>query len=351
MINEILISELSSVGIRSDFRQTFSVIWDEILAKLDLIPVAYSQSEIDFQLAYLRGNGLCCQDISLILYHDNRPCGVWPLCYVTDEGRSMLNSYFEYGQYILPPLFVVSLADKTKKAMTKKCLNLVDKLCKSLHIKSWKSAESFIGEQSLSDWYEQSLRKNVTASLKYEVFVDLSLDMVKIKAKFRKSYKSLITKGMRIWKLGVMSEANPDLWESFRMLHLSTAGKVTRSIETWNLQYQAIVDGHAFLVYLHNDEEELVGGGYFAVTRDQGVYNVGVFKRALFDQPLGHVIQYRAIEEMKARGLHWYKIGLHRVSSQENETKKQLAISEFIQGFATHLFPQYNLEHNIETSS
>lgn len=348
MIDDIVCSSLAAAEIQTDYRQANSAGWDETLARLSFVPVAYSQSELNYQLAYLRGGGVECQDISLILYHDSRPCGIWPLCYVFHNGQAVLGSYADYGQLMLPPLFVSGLPDKTKKSITKKCLDFVEVMCRSLHIAQWKSAESYIGEMSLSDWYEQALQRGALASLRHELFVDLTLDMANIKAKFRKSYKSLITEGMRIWKVGVLSEANPELWESFRMLHKKVAGKVTRSIETWDVQYQAIVSGHAFLVHLHNDEGELVGGGYFAVTRDQGVYNVAAYDRTLFAQPLGHAVQYRAIEEMKVRGLRWYKIGLRSYSQDADITEKEVAISEFKQGFSTNLFPQYVLQYNVE---
>lgn len=351
MIDEILSSGLVAVGIRSDFRQANSAGWDETLARLNFAPVAYSQTELDYQLAYQRGGGAECKDISLILYHDNRPCGIWPLCYALHNGQAAFSNYLNSGQLILPPLFVAGLADKTKKSMTKKCLDLVEVMCKNLQIEKWQSDESYIEELGLSDWYEQSLQRGASASLGHEIFVDLLPDMANIKAKFRKSYKSLITEGMRIWKVGVLSEANPVLWESFRMLHQKVAGRATRSIETWDMQHQAIVSGQAFLVHLHNPEGEMVGGGYFAVTRDQGVYNVGAYDRTLFAQPVGHVVQYRAIEEMKARGLRWYKIGLRRYSQEDGVTEKQVAIGEFMQGFASHLFPKFVLQHHVESIS
>lgn len=350
MINDFVCSGLAAVGIRADFRQVDLASWDATLAQLDFIPVAYSHAEIDYQLAYLQG-GMECQDISLILYHDNRPCGIWPLFYVLHDGRAVLGSHLDYGKRMLPPLFAGGLANKTKKSMTKKCLDLVEVMCKNLCFGKWKSADSYIGEVGLSEWHEQSLQRGASVSLRYELFVDLTLDMTNIKAKFRKSYKSLIAEGMRIWKVGVLNEANPDLWESFRMLHQKVAGKVTRSIETWDLQHQAIASGQAFLVHLHNAEGELVGGGYFAVTRDQGVYNVGVYDRSLFNQPVGHVVQHRAIAEMKVRGLRWYKIGLRCYSQDDGVTEKEVSISEFKQGFATHLFPQYILRHSVESIS
>jgi len=347
MINNVVLACLEKVGIMATFRLANPGLWDETLSRLDFIPVAYSQAELDYQLAYIQGGGIECQDISLILYHDNRPCGIWPLYFALRNGQGE----FGGGQFMLPPLFVGGVADKSKKSLTKKCLDLVEAMCKDLHIGKWQSAESYIGDVGLSDWHEQALQRGASVSLRHELFVDLAPDIANIKAKFRKRYKSLITEGMRVWKVDVLKDANPELWESFRMLHQKVAGRVTRSIETWDMQYQAIVSGHAFLVHLHNAEGELVGGGYFAVTRDQGVYNVGAYDRTLFAQPLGHVVQYRAIEEMKARGLRWYKIGLRSYPQDDGVTEKDVTISEFKQGFATHLFPQFVLQHSVESVS
>jgi FemAB family protein len=343
MIDDVVFSGLAVVGIQAVFRQVNSMGWDETLTRLDFIPVDYSQSEIDYQLVYLQGSGVVCQDISLILYHDNRPCGIWPLCHALHDGQAVLSSYLNR---MLPPLFVSGLADKSKKSITKKCINLVELMCKKWRIEKWQSAESYIGEVGFSDWHEQSLQRGASASLRHELFVDLTLDMANIKAKFRKSYKSLIPEGMRIWKVGVLSEASPELWDSFRMLHLKVSGRATRTIETWDLQHQTIASGQAFLIYLHNVEGEMVGGGYFSVTRDQGAYNVGAYDRTLFAQPVGHVIQYLAIEEMKVRGLRWYKIGQRYYAQEDGVTEKQVTISEFMQGFNSHLLPKYILQHD-----
>jgi FemAB family protein len=349
MISEIVSSRLAALGVRSSFREASSEVWDKTLARLSFAPVPYSQHELNYQLAYIKGGGVECEDISLVLFHDNRPCGIWPLCYAQHKEGAVLSSYLHYGQLMLPPLFVAGLAEKTKKALTKRCIDLIEALCKDLHILEWHSAEPFNAEIGLSNWYEESLIRGGSSTLRHELFVDLSPSMIDIKSKFRKSYKSLVTEGMRIWQVGVLSDANTALWESFRILHQKIAGKTTRSLETWNLQYQAIVQNQAFLVHLHNAGGELVGGGYFSVTRDQGVYNVGAYDRTLFEQPLGHVVQYKAIEEMKARGVRWYKIGLRRYPSQEKDiTEKLIAIGDFMGGFSSHLFPKFVIRHNVE---
>ena len=66
---------------------------------------------------------------------------------------------------------------------------------------------------------------------------------------------------------------------------------------------------------------------------------------------LGHVVQYKAIEEMKVRGLRCYKIGLRCYPQDDGVTEKDITISEFKQGFSTHLFPQFVLQHIVESVS
>lgn len=92
----------------------------------------------------------------------------------------------------------------------------------------------------------------------------------------------------------------------------------------------------------------MVGGGFFQVTRDEGVYAVAAYDRALFDKPLGHAVQYRAVEEMKNRGIRWYKIGARPYpGDQPPPSAKELRIAEFKQGFASHIFPCYRLTSSI----
>ncbi len=93
---------------------------------------------------------------------------------------------------------------------------------------------------------------------------------------------------------------------------------------------------------------QMVGGGFFSTSRDEGQYSVGAYDRSLFDKPLGHVVQYRAIEEMRGRGIRWYKLGARPyLSDIPIPTDKEMSISDFKQGFASHIFPRYCLKHSI----
>jgi FemAB family protein len=341
-----LVNIMKMAGVHGICREDNHLAWDETLEALTHIPVSYSHAGIDYQLAYQRGNGGDWWDISIILHHDMRPCGVWPLSFSIKGSDVEITSQ---GLPVVPPLFVKELTNKARKNLVKGCLNLLREFCRACEVSKCEFAESFSGqsELGLSEWHIQCMSAGASINLRHELFVDLSLELAEIKARFRRSYKSLVVSGMRIWKTDVMTEANQELWDEFRQFHLRVAGRVTRSAETWELQYQAIVDGKAFLVYLRNDSGDMVGGGFFNITRDEGVYAVGVYDRALFDKPLGHVVQYRAIEEMKMRGLRWYRIGFRPFPSEQPEpTEKEVSIGAFKQGFASHLFLQYVFQQN-----
>ena len=107
----------------------------------------------------------------------------------------------------------------------------------------------------------------------------------------------------------------------------------------------AIESGNAFLIYLRDSSDRMMGGGFFEYTKDEAYYSVGAYDRNLFDKPIGHVVQNQAIIEMKKRNISWYKIGNRSfVGDSILPTDKEVSISEFKQGFCSDLFPKYLLK-------
>ena len=338
---------VAALGPRMVRRREQPALWSQTLDECAYIPVAYLHGAIEYQMAYQSGHGGEWWDMSLVLIHDLRPCGVWPLTFSIKDGAPAVTSY---GGPVLPPLFVDGFLEKSRKSLVKDCLDVLEQLCRAGGVSTCESAESFHGPSAtgVSDWHDQLMRRGALALLRHEMFVDLSLSLQELKSRFRKSYKSLVTSGTRMWQVHVTAGADPAVWNDFRELHRSVSGRVTRSAESWELQHQAIAAGQAFLVSLRDERGLLVGGGLFECTRDEGQYSVGAYDRDLFDKPLGHVVQYRAIEEMKARGLRWYKIGLRPYATDvPSPTEKELSIAEFKQGFAPVLLPRYIFRYGV----
>ena len=203
--------------------------------------------------------------------------------------------------------------------------------------------------QSLDDWHALLMMDGAESYPQYNLYLDLSLPLEKIKSLFRKSYKSLITAGEKLWKVEVLSDSiELNIWEEFRALHLLVSGRVTRSKQSWDLQYLSVKNGESFLVALRDDDNRMVGAGLFICSNDEGSYSVGAYDRSLFQKPLGHVVQYRAIQEMKARGCRWYSIGRRfYLNDTPTPTKKEISISHFKEGFSSHLIPTFSLVKNL----
>jgi|CXWL01.1.fsa_nt_gi FemAB family protein len=334
---------ISAANVRAEFRVDRQALWDATLEEMTYIPVAYTNASIDYQLAYQQGHGGEWWDISMIVFWDNKPSAIWPLSFSLKDGKGNLSSH---GLPVTPPQVAPAWPVTSRKRIAKSCLDLAEAIAKAAQLGVWSSAESFSESMGLSDWHTEAMARDAECAVRHELFLDLRSDMAEIKRNIRSSYKSLITGGMRIWSVGVLDSVDQAIWEEFRQLHLKVSGRKTRSDETWALQLGDIGQRHAFLVYLRNSNGEMVGGGLFNFTRDEGAYAVGVYDRSLFDKPLGHVVQYRAIEELKKRGVRWYKIGARPFRSETpTPTDKEVSIGEFKQGFASHAFPQFQLIH------
>jgi len=340
----LLAEILQACGVHGVLRGEAENLWTETERRLSYCPVSISAAMIDYMLTYWSADpGRIC-DLSLVLHHDSRPCGLWSLSmYQGPDGFRLGSS----GGSMEPPLFVKGLAEKSLNQLNARCLEVALRLADAYEIASWQTVESFSGSTGLSVWHERAMRAGASLRTQHDLYVDLSPEFADIKRTIRKSYKSLISTGEREWQVAVLDGPGEDVWDTYRLLHLEVAGRATRSLESWQVQYQAIQAGTAFLVYLRDQGGRMVGGGLFHFTHDEGVYAVGAYDRNLFAKPLGHVVQFRAIEELKRRGVRWYKIGARPYPSDNPvPTAKELAIADFKQGFSSHLFPRYFLDFN-----
>ena len=122
--------------------------------------------------------------------------------------------------------------------------------------------------------------------------------------------------------------------ERFRQLHIQVSGQETRSQETWDLQYEMVRHGEAFLV-LGELKGELVTAALFLLSPSSCFYGVSASNRALFDKPLSHVVLWNAILNAKNWGCSFFEMGKidypHQGVPVPNQ--KELSISTFKRGF------------------
>lgn len=338
---QAVLESLEASGLSVIFRINRPDLWQLVSEDLAYLPVAYSSPMIDYQISYFSGSGIDIYDISLVIFYNKRPCAIWPLSLSQLEVKKIGSN----GGPIMPPIFVNNTSSKVVKKITTLCLHFLDTFCRLNGVFDKVALESYESTEGISQWQNLIMSKGGRVKVRYELFTNMKPDLLVIKSNIRNSFKSLINVGERLWDVQIMTSPDSFTWETFRALHQRVAGRVTRSGDSWKKQIEAINSKAAFLVYINDKNTGLmVGGGFFYTTRDECLYAVGAYDRSLFHKPLGHVIQYRAMQEMKTRNIKWYKLGDRPYGLLADKSKsKETTIADFKQGFATHIFPCFEL--------
>ena len=333
-------------GLDIIFRADDTALWQTTYARLPFRAVNYLASALDYQLVYQRGHGGQWQEASCVLRWNNKAVAIWPLTISERDGVPVLSSQ---GMPVMPPLFVAECPAVTRKKYTADCLRIANRLASRLELSKWYSAPAFLDRADLDEWQLAAMGQGAQCAVRHELYVDLRLTLAEIKSGFRKSFRSLVSSGEKLWRVEILrAPGDAAVWDEFRRLHAEVAGRVTRSLESWQSQHAALAADEGFLVVLRAASGCMVGAGYFMCSADEGVYAVAAYDRSLFDKPLGHVVQYQAIQELQRRACRWYRIGTRCFPGDEpSPNAKELAIAAFKQGFASHAFPSFLLTHQV----
>ncbi len=315
--------------------------WDALVAASAYAPVSHTRHMVAYQHCYAAQSCIAFEDCSVAIRHAGQIVGVWPLNVHAGPGGPEIGSN---AGAVLPPLFAAHVGRKQRRAHIVALAETLGDLARHAGTEAWRSGESFAGECGCSEWHQFLMECGARADVGHEIYADLGRELADIKCTLRKSYKSLLTTAARHWRATVHRGACDDVFEEFRRLHLRVAGRATRSMETWERQMDALRENAAFLVSLHDEADTLVGAGLFHVSPHEALYAVGAYDRELFDKPLGHLVQWQAIQEMQRLGLRWYKLGARPYPGDAPAPNaKELSIAHFKQGFASHVFLHHHM--------
>lgn len=320
-------------------------LWEKVYSQLEYQSNEYKSSRIDLLNEFnLHGNDQY-HDLSLIIFSDTNPIALWPLTISVKDTLGQLSSQ---GSPLLAPIFKSNCPSKTIKKTLNKCLEFCTKINIDLSNLTWVSKSTFLNKNQIDNWHLLCLSNGSKSNIEYNLFVDLTKDIEQIRSCYRSSYKPLINKAEKLWDVQINgSSTKQSVWKEFRDLHLLVSGRITRSDKSWDLQYAELLKDEAFLVTLRDVSGVMIGGALFTFSLDEGRYDVGAYNRELFDKPLGHIAQHTAIKELKNKGIKLYKIGRRYFESDNPKpNSKEISISYFKEGFATHTFPDYVHENS-----
>lgn len=342
----------ASGGIRLIGHSSIQIEWEKILLDVSYLPIDYAPFYIDYQRAYL-ASSFNVHDMRMLILHDGKAIGIWPVSVIAKKENQEIVRLGSNAGDLLSPLLIdttpLSVKIKVNKILHKALISFAS----HLELPNIPYGE-LLGPISngLGAFHLEVARYANSANVSHFLYLDLSMSPEAIWANYRKSYKGLINKGAKFFSTSLMCEKDDVLWEEFRQLHIQVAGRETRSLESWTLQHKSIEERNAFLVYLRNETGEMIGGGFFQHTNTEVIYAVGAYDRNLFEYPLGHLVQHTAILEMKRRDLQWYRLGQkHYPWTLPKPSDKEIAISNFKEGFSTHQFVRIDVNESVEIQS
>lgn len=332
---------LEKIGLHAQFKENSAALWVDGLKKISHVPVHYLSHFVDYQSIVFKSKSDSLINISMIILNDNKPCGYWPLFYDPRSCEFVKSLNDQYGGIVLPPLFIDNLPKKTERRVINSCLTFLRHLKVACTGTVWRASE-LTASTTVSQWYQLCLENGATLDkVCYELYVDLSLPLDKIRSSIRKSYRPLVSSGLKNWNVSVMDSHCEDTWEKFRSLHRHVSGRVTRPIQSWELQHEAIKNGDAFLIHVNDSDGKMVGAGYFDMSAKEGNYSVATYDKNLSDQPLGHLVQYQAILTLKEKQKDLYYLGSRFfIADPPHVSEKQIDISSFKAGFSTFMAPR-----------
>lgn len=189
-----------------------------------------------------------------------------------------------------------------------------------------------------------SLQENDNKALSYfrdagaEIILDLLHlvsfqvdDLLGVKSKLRKSYKSLVNKNDNI---EIVNSRYEYAIEQCRLLHLKIAGRATRSNFSWELLAKSLIANKAILV-TQVVNGTLVGYNYFMRDRNKALYASAVVEQDYN----GHALMWESIKFLHKTGAN--NIYLDTNLQDYKKTNKESNISKYKIGFCNEVEPHY----------
>lgn len=316
----------------------YNLNWEIIINSEKYCSVNYSSSFVDYQAAYFEDYGWNDASIQLYSLGDKKSIGVWPIFYKNNDDKIIIGSL---GGPLISPLISENFDYSAQRKYYKICFQVLQQLWNEKKLEVIGFLHYNYLHHGISNWQmliEYSCNLTVK-NIQYESVINLELPLESLKSRLRKSYKGLINNGLKIWEIVNIEENQEFYFNQFRELHFQVSSGKTRNDKSWEQQLNNLRKGNAILIVAFNSENRMVGGAYFDITKYEANYSVGVYDRNLFDLPIGHAIQWRAIELFKSLGIKKYRVGIiNRISNWQIPTNKELSISTFKSGFGGDLY-------------
>jgi hypothetical protein len=288
---------------------------------------------------------------SFFCLHAGSVAAVCPLILETYNREADPTREFSYGGDAGPaPAVANTLSEQTRKKVLAKAFAHVDELARRLNV----ARASFrMSPLAISLWDATIPKPNPLLKLGFSDIsltthvIELVADEEQLLRGMRKGHRADITRSEKLLQATVLDKDSitSEAFERYRMLHHRAAGRVTRPLATFQMMYNWIRDGLAILSVARLHAKD-VGFALVSVYKDAAYYSSSCEDPEHNNLPIGHILQWRAMQCLKKHWIRRYEIGLQFYSSQPHAivSQKESNISFFKRGFGGATVPLWRGE-------
>jgi hypothetical protein len=310
----------------------FRNAWSELVQRSQWFSPLATESDIRYQNAFLSGQIAEAKDVSLVICADNgEPLNGLRAFLIKDfDGKESISCMGRPAAYI-----EAHPTHRESQSAFKQMKKEVESLLQSkLAPELWFRDYAWSGNLSPMSQFLMASGARLTPALTQ--IIDLTQSEEQISSGIRSSFRSLIKWGLRELNIQVFDarSAAREAFDGFREVHRLAAGRLTRSLETWERQYESILEDEMFLITGHF-EGRMVTGGLFKLGKGHAYYAIGASDRDLFEKPLSHAVIWKAMLYAKSRGIRSFEVGDQQFPAfpHPDTSAKEVSISMFKRGF------------------
>jgi len=308
--------------------KTFWKHWEYCLLHRRAGP-RYLKENIESSIILSSGNSLLYRDKSFIYIVNNEPkaCVFLPLEKIENNITVSSNK-----DYVFSPIVC-------DQSVEEKLFSIIDNIAKEENVA--KIMFSVDPLESNVYTYNYLVKYNYldTSLINYIINLESSCsadDLLKnCHRRIRREIKKILED--KEFSTFIVDKDNPsyDLHEEYRALHHKCAGRITRSKETFDLQFEKLKNGHAALIGLNYNGKN-IAYYYFDYSFDKALGFSSADDPDYDTLPLYHILLFRQMEYLKKAGVRHINLGQPSSPSMQMNyypDKKELNIAFFKTGF------------------
>ncbi len=319
--------------------------WDDFCLDSDDAWFWHTSDWLKYNLNYK--SELKPESKSFIVLNNNEILAICPLIL---EKNNNVNE-FSYGSECGPlPVFKNSLTAKTQKKIEKFVFKHIDDLAKKNSVKRMRFRFSILNKSFIETGkqkYNYLMKFNYIDNSINTLVIDLNKSERELRNNVRHGHDSAIDQSSKILKKEIFSQKNITLklFEKYIDLHFKASSRSTRPRTTFDIMFDLIKQGKAFLVGAKKDGE-FIGFSYFFLYKNNVYYGSSCNDPCVENISIAHFIQWKAICYMKSIKCMYYEIGWQNYSNTLSDfpSAKEINIGKFKRGFGGLTFPLFMAE-------